>query len=85
MDGDNNGIGGSLGWWILDSSPMRYLELIAGSRASTPHAYIVPLVVIAPYGIPPGLTLARGKRTKSYELFSNRFFDVNPWLTKVVE
>jgi hypothetical protein len=64
---------------------MRYLELDAGSRASAPHTYIVPLAVIANHGIPAGLTLAPGKRVVSYKLFSNHFFDMNPWLTKIVE
>jgi hypothetical protein len=46
---------------------------------------MIPLAVIASYGIPPGLTLARGRRLASSELLSNRFFGVNEWLTKVIE
>jgi hypothetical protein len=70
---------------VLKSDALQYLELNASSRASTPHAYIVPLVVIAHSGIPPGQALAPGIRVESYELFFNRLFDMNPSLIKAVE
>jgi hypothetical protein len=70
---------------ILKSGSMRSLELDAGSWASTPHAYIIPLAVIANYWIPPGLSLPRGKRMELYKLFSNCFFDMNPSHIKAFE
>jgi hypothetical protein len=70
---------------VLKSDALQYLELNASSRALTPRAYNVPLVVIAHSGIPPGLTLAPGRRMESYELFLNRLFDINPSLIKAVE
>jgi hypothetical protein len=69
----------------LESGAVQYFELDESSRASTPHAYIVPLAVIANYGIPPARSLAPAKRMESYKLFFSRLLDMNPWLTKVIE